>query len=269
MTIIVSTMCEDGKTIVFSSDRMITNSFIEVQFESEQRKIDEIGKYCVVLSSGDALPPIEVLSGIRGKYGSMEDSLVSDIAEDIKKSYQELKRKKVEDEYLSPLNMTLAEFYGEKAQNSLDSEILRDTHSKIVNYRLSVEFIVTGIDRFGAHIYVITDPGSKYCYDAINFYAGGSGSNQAESLFTYQRYHQGVSRNKALFSVFEAKKRAESAPGVGKLIDIGFINNESGIYYLGDNEKENLEVIYERKVERENQKDINDEVENLKFGNGK
>lgn len=51
------------------------------------------------------------------------------------------------------------------------------------------------------------------------------------------------------FDVYEAKKRAQAAPGVGELTDIGIIDQENGIVYLTEAEETNLMTIYEKKVD--------------------
>ena len=67
------------------------------------------------------------------------------------------------------------------------------------------------------------------------------------------------------FDVYEAKKRAQDAPGVGELTDIGIIDQENGIVYLTEAEETNLMTIYEKKVDIEEQRQINQMVDEFKF----
>ena len=103
-------------------------------------------------------------------------------------------------------------------QRNLDRDILMDIHDDLQDYELDVEILIAGTDRTGSHIYVIDDPGQDFCFDSMGFYSGGSEDIHARALFSYQRYSKEIELNRAIFSVFEAKKRAESASGVGVLI---------------------------------------------------
>lgn len=67
------------------------------------------------------------------------------------------------------------------------------------------------------------------------------------------------------FDVYEAKKRAQAAPGVGELTDIGIIDQENGIVYLTEAEETNLMTIYEKKVDIEKQRQINQMVDEFKL----
>ncbi len=129
--------------------------------------------------------------------------------------------------------------------------------------------IVAGIDKNGGHIYEISDPGVSYCFDSIGFCSEGSGSTQAESLFTYVKYSRRATLNRALFNIYEAKKRAEGAPGVGELTDVGIITEEKGVLYLTEAEESNLLEIYEKKIELERKKETEQLIDELKINGEK
>lgn len=265
MTVIIAAICEEGEAIVFASDKMITDDYVPVEYESPEMKIDQIGRTCVALTAGNALIPTEIISKVKEKYEHKEDYKMSEIVAEIKREYVAVRKTKVEDRYLRPLGFDLEKFYGSVVQDSLDKDILRDTHDDIVNFELKVDIIVAGTDRSGAHIFKVVDPGIDYCYDSIGFCSEGSGSTQAESLFTYVKYSTKERLNGAIFDVYEAKKRAQAAPGVGELTDIGIIDQENGIVYLTEAEETNLMTIYEKKVDIEKQRQINQMIDEFKF----
>ena len=60
MTVCIGAICEDGNTAIVASDRMVTARRPPIQFEHPKPKIYSLSPYCVVLSAGNALKPIEV-----------------------------------------------------------------------------------------------------------------------------------------------------------------------------------------------------------------
>src|SRR6185503_18005785 len=89
--------------------------------------------------------------------------------------------------------------------------------------------IIAGIDGGGAHLYAGQE-GKFSCEDAVGFAAIGAGSWHAQSQFMFARYTRSMPAAKALYLVFAAKKRAETAPGVGPETDMFIIGPQPGTY---------------------------------------
>ncbi len=103
--------------------------------------------------------------------------------------------------------------------------------------------IVAGVDDTGAHIYVVTNPGESECMDAICFHSIGSGSPHALVSLIGNNISPNNDLLHCLYNVYEAKKRSESSPGVGKLSDIGIITKE-GTFDLKQTEISKLEKAF-------------------------
>jgi len=102
--------------------------------------------------------------------------------------------------------------------------------SEILNYPMpDTGIIIAGIDEIGAHLYSGVD-GKLACEDAVGFAAIGAGYWHAQSQFMFARYARNASAAKALYLVYAAKKRAETAPGVGSETDMFLMGPKPGTY---------------------------------------
>jgi hypothetical protein len=96
---------------------------------------------------------------------------------------------------------------------------------------LNATIIVAELDEEGrGGIYLIEDPGDCVLCDAEGFVTTGMGSEHATSVFAEVGYTENMPWTEALLLVYLAKKRAESAPGVGEATDINWINVEHRAY---------------------------------------
>ena len=80
------------------------------------------------------------------------------------------------------------------------------------------------MDADGAHIYLIMNPGTGECFDSIGYHAIGSGEPHATSSLIEDGYScYSATLQEAMWGVFQAKRRAERAPGVGQAGDFAII----------------------------------------------
>ncbi len=101
-----------------------------------------------------------------------------------------------------------------------------------------------------AHIFGVSDPGVTRCFDSIGFHAIGSGLPHALNTLIARECNQNKSLIEVLLVVYEAKKMAEKAPGVGnKSTDITLINKD-GIKYFSDEDIDKLETGYKKWVNK-------------------
>lgn len=64
MTICIGALCtdnHDGAAVVFAADRMVTASYLSLEFEHQEKKIEAVNQNCVIMSSGDALVSFELI----------------------------------------------------------------------------------------------------------------------------------------------------------------------------------------------------------------
>ena len=107
--------------------------------------------------------------------------------------------------------------------------------------------LLGGVDKV-AHLYYIVNPGTYSSFDPIGFHCPGMGREQAESTFVWYNYSPLLPENIALYIAFEAKKKAETAGGVGETTD-GWIIEEGGVYEIEQETISNLKEIYRLKQE--------------------
>jgi 20S proteasome alpha/beta subunit len=221
-----------SQNIIGASDRMLTAG--DIQFQPEQSKLYRLTSSIVAMVAGDISLQVEITARLRTKIrGRLElDSShwleVSQIAKDYSDIHSEIARERAERDLLAPLGLTSGSFV--ERQGSMRSEMVKQLTSELINYRLpDTAVVIAGIDGNGAHIWAGYD-GSLTCEDAVGFAAVGAGHWHAKSQFMFARYTRGASAAKALYLVYAAKKRAETAPGVGVETDMFLIGPEPGTY---------------------------------------
>jgi len=252
MTICISAICEKGEKAVVALDRMITSEALSIEFEQDLCKIEGLSDTCVVTSAGDALEPKDILRDTKIRVNELTKPTIRQIT-DIIKEYFILRRKKnVEDELLKPRGFKdLDDFYGK--MRMLPPDVYTVLDNQISRFHILTNsmttFLVTGIDNTGAHIYLVHDPGRTVCFDSIGFHAVGSGTPHAVSLFTSYNYTDKLPLNLAIWVVYEAKRRAEKAPGVGKGTDMCVIGSE--VTYLPKEVLSQLEEMFAQKEKQD------------------
>jgi 20S proteasome alpha/beta subunit len=233
MTICIAAICENGKNIVVAADRMFTSP-LNVEFETEEHKIEIVSKFCVAMAAGGSAYATEVIDPVRSIFGKRDDALVPDIANAILNQYKVVRNQKLEEQVVLP--MLGNDFLVHRAKNFTVAQYLQpqaNVYQQIVaissNYNLNLELLIVGIDKTGAHIFSVSHPGTGFNLDKLGYSAVGSGAIHAviSLSLTAQTTHRELMET--LYTVYDAKKSAEVAPGVGRVTDIAVIE-ESGIW---------------------------------------
>ncbi len=94
---------------------------------------------------------------------------------------------------------------------------------QLATYDYGLEVLVAGVDSDGAHIYKIDNPGTAECFDTIGYHAIGSGEPHAIYSLVDAGHTHAATLQQTMWSVFEAKKLAERAPGVGVAGDFAVV----------------------------------------------
>ena len=222
MTICIGALCEKRAKAVFACDRMVTSRQLLVEFEHDEPKFETLTKKCIALTAGEALPPTELFRATRT---AIQDSpRISEIAEAVENNFGTMRKKRVEDLYFKPRGLTIQGFI--QAQRVMNANVVLCLDRQIETTKLNVNILIIGVDMDGAHIFQVVDPGRAECFDKLGFHAIGSGLPHAISAFIGYNYTPQVSLKRAVYVIFEAKKGAEKAPGVGKATDIGIVENQ-------------------------------------------
>ncbi len=267
MTICIAALCENSKFAVIATDHMVTASFLALEFEHPESKVDLLTQTCVGLTAGDALANTELFRCCRRNVNQLSSPTIEIIAAEVKDQFARLRLRKAEEVILQPRGLTCKNFYVDGLMKSMPAEMVFGIDRDISGMKYPVEIIVVGVDETGSHIYGINDPGTVEIYDKLGYHAIGSGSRHALYTIIDGNHSRKRALNETIFLIYEAKRRAELAPGVGKTTEIAIIT-PGGVKLLTQTEKNNLKIIYERKVDPQI-KEFKKEISKLSFGEQK
>ena len=247
MTICIAALCDNRKTVVVLADRMLTSSDNTLVFEHDEPKLDKLFNNCIALTAGQATLHQPIFQACRAEIRDTSP-LISDVVKKIKEKYQEARREFMNDAIFSTRGLSVNSFY--EMQNSLHESSILDFNSAMDLFNLQIDILVAGVDvEENSHIYLITNPGVVIPVDSIGFSSIGTGTRHADVAFAYRQYSSSFPLNKALYTAFEAKKRAEMAGGVGQRTDIAIVTKD-GCETLSEDTVQELGNIYSLEVER-------------------
>lgn len=254
MTVCVAAIFE-GFGILGGSDRMLTAG--DVEFEPSVPKLRFWTSSIAGLIAGDANIQAEIgeevnrLVNERLENRPQEWLPVKDVARFYKQECDKVIRSMAERRILAPFGLTSEEFLAR--QTDFSTDFVKDIAHELLNFEApSVETIIAGVDRNGAHIYTI-DNNSLQSHSTVGFAAIGAGKDHANSQMMAFKHTFRHSLADTLRAVFFSKKRAEIAPGVGAYTDMFVITGLGGLSMLADNVQEELERRYAEEKRRQAQ----------------
>lgn len=263
MTICMAAICDDGRSVVTASDKMLTASFLALEFEHPEAKIGVLGSHCLSLSAGDALAATDLLAASGDLAQKLQAPTVEMITNDVKEKFIALRQQNIEDNIFRPRGFNFRDFYQKGLISQIPGELAMLLDSQVQKSRFDVDLLIAGIDQSGAHIYGVRDPGVVACYDGLGYHAIGSGERHALLNIIGSNYQRSRGLNEAVYAVFEAKKHAELAQGVGVATEIRIVTAD-GITAVNNNQFDKLKKIHDRKMSPQ-LKEINEQIENLPF----
>ena len=250
MTVCIAAICDKNKTLVLASDSMLTNQGLSIQFEHPTRKMTPLSESCIALTAGDALAHTELFNAVLGQVAKLKTPSVDEMVIRIKTCYKNIRQREIEENVLHPRGFgSFKEFY--EAQRVLVPDIAMSIQNDIERYDYGLQIVVAGISDGVAHIYGVFDPGTSKCFDAIGFHAIGSGLPHAVNTLIARGINQSTPLAEAVVVVYEAKKMAEKAPGVGSNItDICIMRQNRSVDFPREQIGE-LDKIHKRWVRRD------------------
>ena len=243
MTICIGALSEKRTKAVFACDRMVTSRQLLIEFEHDEPKFETLTGKCIALTAGETLPPTELFRAARTEI--QDSPRISEVASVVEGNFQKMRMKRVEDSFFKPRGLTVQNFL--QAQRVMNPNVVLRLDRQIETTKLNVNILIIGVDMDGAHIYQVVDPGHAECFDKLGFHAIGSGLPHAISTFIRYNYTPQVALKRAVYLVYEAKKNAEKAPGVGKATDVAIVEDQ-GIRIIKPDEIHLLEEIYDKRT---------------------
>lgn len=250
MTICIAAICNHGSDLILATDSMITSEGLSIEFEHPTKKMTHLSHRCIALTAGDALAHTELFTMVQAEIMQLKEPSVVRVVSKIKECYQSIRETEIKEKFLNPRGFKDFDDFYEKQRN-LIPDVALGIQNQIDRYDYGLDILVAGISDHAAHIYGIFDPGTSKCFDAIGFHAIGSGLPHAINTLIARKCNQEVSLEEGFLTVYEAKKMAEKAPGVGTNITDMCIMNSQGIKDFPREKFEELHKIYEKWIRRE------------------
>ena len=247
MTICIAATCADQTAVVAASDRMVSAPFLTLEFDHPDAKIDQLSRTCVGLTAGDALVATDLFTGFEGMVSQLQDPQVQLIVEQVKQRFVEIRRTLIDERVFRPRGISLFDFYSKGLITALPPDLAMVLDSQVQQGQLEAAVIVAGVDGSGSHIHGIEDPGTSSCYDRLGYHAVGSGYRHALLYLATAQQHWSSSINQTVHNVYEAKKQAELAQGVGDTTELRVITG-TGIRPLTQSELNDLEELHEKRT---------------------
>lgn len=221
-----------------AADRMFTVSAVGLEFETEEQKIESLGQSCVMMFSGNSAYGTEVLNETRLRLGGNQSPAIADVVPHAESAYKVVRARKAESQIVgASLGQDYAAFLqrgGTLPQYLQPQATMFQQIVTLVNqFNIGLDAIVAGVDATGARIAQITHPGLVAWMDKLGYSAIGSGAVQALTCLYLGAQTRHRNLFETLYSVYEAKRAAERAPGVGKetnlaVIEVGHVHACSG-----------------------------------------
>lgn len=248
MTICIATIA-DEKYVVMAADRTLTLSLEPMEFGHEHAsKIYEIAPGLLLGTAGTPIYIPDMLQRLRKVKKPLDEKYVNKISE----ALSEVRKSRIEQEILRKFGWDYETYERYYSEGRLLEAHARRILEEIDSFHACIH-LVTGCvlpDGRGS-IHQIEDPGTVNCGDAMGFVATGSGEAYALQNLIRANYTSSTSLLEAIYQVFEAKKNAEQAVGVGRRTDMWVIVAPNENIRLSDKELGGLNAVYEKKMKNQ------------------
>jgi hypothetical protein len=215
-----------------------------LEYEDATSKILPLSRTIVALLAGDARKGGQVIRDAARALVAVpaEECTVVGAARALCAAYTARRIQEVDSE-LGARGLSLATFYGGK-QRELADHITSAIDSGIANYQYPTDMVIAGVDPTGAHIMWVGNPGGNALdCDATGFAANGGGMQVAMHVLFELGQNVAEQVPATVMRVYAAKKRSESAQGVGRVTDVSIIR-AGGIVALSPERIEHLNTLY-------------------------
>jgi hypothetical protein len=229
VTVCIAAICDRGQKVVVAADRMFTFQAPQnLEFQTPEKKIEGIGASCVVLSSGNSAYATEVTRAATQLLDGNPNPPILRAAEVLRDAFVQVRSVKVREMVLTPMlgpdyikfeamGVALPQYM--QYQPAMFQQIL----AQMQMYNLGADMIVAGVDEGGARVAYLGNPGTLGWLDKLGYVAIGSGGIHASTKLSLGSQTRESALVETLYRVYEAKKAAEVAPGVGPDTDVAIV----------------------------------------------
>lgn len=182
-------------------------------------KGSRIGDTWHAMYAGDDVSHVsEVIFQVCEYLIERKNESVESVRSSVSEAYQSVRKKRIEEIYLSPLGWNLEQFISKGKKLLPGSEYSR-LLNEIQRYDLGCEFLIGGFDpkwKYTGLIFHVVNPGTVIPNDVFGFAAIGSGATAAYAYLARREQYKGLSLPETVYNAIGAKIFAEKAIGIGK-----------------------------------------------------
>jgi hypothetical protein len=235
ITVGIAAICENG-IMLGAADRMVSatgySKYSPFQTNILHLKYDDRDRILLMIAGNIGLQT-EIIQVTRKKLNESTRKgrlSVKEVINAYCSACRELILKKAESAILIPMGLNLQKYYEKKSRRELGEKIHNDIIQSIETFSASfksevenkIETIVMGEDEDGQHIYVLKFDDVR-CETKNGFAAIGGGSQHAEYQFLLAQYTRNWSLSDALFLLYKAKKKTDTAEQRCPTADLPFL----------------------------------------------
>jgi 20S proteasome alpha/beta subunit len=229
MTVCIAAVCQSGAAaIVFCVDMMVSQEWTSSE---TGRKFRRIGQQFWALLAGPLSEAEELTAKIGAALRKQEPQTLPELLKLIRACVGDYRLDFAEDYLQSTLAISYADFR-KKGKAELPEDLRGEIFREIKAHRSGVELIVLGFFRDGAPVLVKVSWEKVWrCHD---FAVIGTGTGLAEAALFQRSQHILHPLHATVYQVYEAKRLAEKAVGVGKRLALMVLQSSKDPQLLTD-----------------------------------
>lgn len=241
MTICIAAISENNRVLAVTDKMLTLERPVATTFEiTDNNKVAQLTDKTMALFAGDVINANEILKKAKIKLDSSHSS-VFDVANAVRDAFAEHWESVVSNYLFMRYRLNLADFT--QNQGAFDPDLIKQINELVSKFVIGVQIIVAGIDS-SPRIYTIDNGGSVAEQTPIGYACIGSGEIHATLSLIESEYAKSMSKPEALYTLLEAKRRAEYDPGVGEHCDIAMV--DGNFKQLDQTKVEEILQIFER-----------------------
>ena len=217
MTICIAALADNEKSVVLASDKMVSQQMPLIEYEHTVEKIVKMNDHFYVLIAGTVNHAVAILDRARPEI--KENSGHNAKFEVMKNAYIEYREQQIVDGVLRPQGIRSMDDF-QNRHRVLLPDISASVQHLVMHFNLKVVLTLVALDQHQqkCHIRVLGHPGQNLF--PLEYASTGTGDMHAVQSLIGAHYQKEKELETATYLVYEAKRRAEVAPGVGLLTDM-------------------------------------------------
>jgi len=218
MTVCIGAIADNGKSVILTTDKMLTSTNASVAYQYEQDDVNKIYHFTdtkVVLLAGTIQHAFTILENTKKKVGTDTSKKLKDVVTELKNQYDDYRNHWLEEGILKPRGIKdLQEYYQNHAkyQTTLTQAIDQQLSSSVFD----VQFIIAGFEDGSWHIFLLQNNLQPQLKTTEGYATIGTGGAHAAYTMLDLEYSKLKTRLQVKEIVEKAKVKAEKSPGVGK-----------------------------------------------------